>query len=53
MSDRFDCWHSCCEERHNPHHDHFLSPDQCPACLRINGYEYVDGEWRRSDTAAI
>lgn len=31
----YDCGHSCCDERHDPMHDHFLAADKCPAC--VNG----------------
>lgn len=41
MTEQHDCGHSCCEERHNPHHDHFLRPDQCPQCLRVVGVDEV------------
>jgi hypothetical protein len=27
-----DCGHVCCDDRSNPHHDHWLSPDECPTC---------------------
>lgn len=27
-----DCGHRCCNDRHNPLHDHFLSPDECAQC---------------------
>lgn len=28
-----DCGHACCNTRQAPHHDHFLSPEDCPACI--------------------
>lgn len=31
----FDCGHRCCTERHDPHHDHFLGPDDCPSCRAV------------------
>lgn len=27
-----DCGHDCCVTRHDPNHDHFLTPEQCTAC---------------------
>lgn len=27
-----DCGHRCCDERTDPLHDHFLSPNECPPC---------------------
>lgn len=29
------CGHDCCDEPHNPFHDHFLRPDQCNNCIAI------------------
>lgn len=29
-----DCGHTCCDTRHDPFHDHFLSVEQCPSCKR-------------------
>ena len=26
-----DCGHICCDERSDPYHDHFLTPEQCCA----------------------
>lgn len=30
-----DCGHTCCDERHDPLHDHFLAAANCPSC--VNG----------------
>lgn len=32
MPDLPDCGHLCCDERHDPLHDHFLAPHICPSC---------------------
>lgn len=34
MTDLSGCGHTCCEERGNPQHDHFLRPSDCPSCGR-------------------
>jgi hypothetical protein len=34
-----DCGHECCDDRHNPFHDHFLDPEDCCALDR----EAADG----------
>lgn len=28
-----DCGHDCCPTPNDPSHDHFLGPDECPACI--------------------
>jgi hypothetical protein len=40
MSERHDCGHVCCHERHYPHHDHFLSEDLCPHCQMVRASEH-------------
>jgi hypothetical protein len=35
MSERHDCGHVCCHERHYPHHDHFLPEDLCTGCQTV------------------
>ncbi len=42
------CGHSCCNTPHEPHHDHFLTPDECPRCVRIaEGAEVVAAGFKR------
>lgn len=32
-SPQHDCGHTCCDERNDPMHDHFLAADNCPSCV--------------------
>ena len=34
-----DCGHACCDEPHDPFHDHFLSVEACPSCQRLRDLE--------------
>ena len=45
----FDCRHSCCDERRNPNHDHFLSPRDCSRCSVSAGRD----EWMRDVLTAL
>lgn len=35
MTTEHDCGHACCDTRADSFHDHFLLPDQCPACFGL------------------
>lgn len=35
-----DCGHACCDERAEPFHDHFLTPEQCGPC-KAPGLEWL------------
>lgn len=50
MTNRNDCGHACCDERGDPMHDHFLSPEQCPPCRGSNPEreKAIDGICRRT-----
>lgn len=41
MTAPHDCGHACCDERSDPHHDHFLTPDVCPACAAVPAGQLV------------
>lgn len=42
---RYDCGHLCCDERHDPQHDHFLDAGTCPSCAAYLAWTRR-GPWR-------